>query len=266
MSAYIVDRNHIRYLVEAGIHYGVIKRTAASSVGAFLWSENEISVRYRYQDHDGELPGQVDADCKYGAHDPAAYEFDPAQVENSISCLAYQSCEHEGWDRSYAYQYLQRLRNALLKSLLQSHSAGAIWGAPEPYVVPDVCPRPGDLIEVVKSNWYALKDGERLRVCEKFGGCDDPNEIHVLPRNAARTFWGPSFGPPDGVKPDVMSTSGGPFTTIRLTESHLELLGQAKDTFWSWKEYPCAGGGQDHERSVNIWRLSVLKEYRLANV
>lgn len=29
-------------------------------------------------------------------------------------------------------------------------------------------PIPGDLIVVDLSEWYALKDGERLRVCEPF--------------------------------------------------------------------------------------------------
>ena len=32
-----------------------------------------------------------------------------------------------------------------------------------------VFPKPGDLILVTRSEWYALKDGEWLRVCEKPG-------------------------------------------------------------------------------------------------
>ena len=74
-------------------------------------------------------------------------------------------------------------------------------------------PEPGDLIQVEKSRWYALGDGERLRVCEPTGWMLMGEEIFVAPRANVSTFWGPNHGPPDGEKPEFMSTSGGPFRT-----------------------------------------------------
>ena len=72
-------------------------------------------------------------------------------------------------------------------------------------------PVPGDLIVVECSGWYALADGELLRVCECDGWATPGRDIYVAPRNQVRTFWGPEFGPPDGSQPLQMSTSGGPF-------------------------------------------------------
>lgn len=77
-------------------------------------------------------------------------------------------------------------------------------------------PVPGDLIVVEHSGWYALADGELLRVCECDGWATPGRDIYVPPHHQVRTFWGPDFGPPDGIQPLTMSTSGGPFKTITL--------------------------------------------------
>ena len=79
-------------------------------------------------------------------------------------------------------------------------------------------PLPGDLIQVERSEWYALKDGQRLRVSELAGWQREGKAISVVPRKAASTFWGPQIGPPDGQRRHVMSTSGGPFKTLVLAD------------------------------------------------
>ena len=120
-------------------------------------------------------------------------------------------------------------------------------------------PRPGDLIHVVRSHWSALKDGEWLRVCEQPGWAKIGEEVFVAPRQQVRTFWGPDHGPPDGIKPEHMSTSGGPFRTVRIEEFEgLECGGSGIDFFWYWLDFPRADGGMERTVKVAIWRCQLL--------
>jgi len=122
-------------------------------------------------------------------------------------------------------------------------------------------PIPGDLIIVGFSEWYALKDGEKLRVCENCQWLDVGEELYVAPRHQVDTFWGPDFGPPDGYKPMEMSTSGGPFKTIRIKALEgLELIGEEEDRFWCWQDRPRAAGGMERIVNVALWRLAVLPD------
>lgn len=122
-------------------------------------------------------------------------------------------------------------------------------------------PIPGDLILVEQSEWYALKSGELLRVCEKPGWAITGRDIYVVPRSNANSFWGPDCGPPDGKKREKLSTSGGPFLTATLLLlPPLEFIEKRNDTFWCWKEWPLAGGGMDYEREVSVWKLSILPD------
>lgn len=122
-------------------------------------------------------------------------------------------------------------------------------------------PLPGDLIQVAKSEWYALRDEGWLRVCEHPGWTKDGEELYVAPRFQVRTFWGPDFGPPDGVKPLRMSTSGGPFRTVRLTELEgLEPDEPAIDVFWCWQDRPRAAGGVERSVEVFIWKCRLLAD------
>lgn len=122
-------------------------------------------------------------------------------------------------------------------------------------------PHPGDLILVELSEWYALGDGEELRVCEHGGFIEEGVEIRLAPRRSVSTFWGPSFGPPGHGKPMHMSTSGGPFKTAKIKELEgLTLIGEGDDTFWHWEDSPKAGGGVERIERVALWRLPVLKD------
>ncbi len=122
-------------------------------------------------------------------------------------------------------------------------------------------PQPGDLILVERSDWYALKDGELLRVCENAGWVTPERDIFVAPRHQVRTFWGPNFGPPDGQKPIHMSTSGGPIKTISLSLiAPLERSGSQLDTFWRWRDWPRAAGGIEYQQEVSVWKLTWLPD------
>ncbi len=122
-------------------------------------------------------------------------------------------------------------------------------------------PIPGDIIIVEKSEWYALKDGERLRVCEHCEWVEVGEELCVAPRHQVTTFWGPDHGPPNGILPISMSTSGGPFKTVRIKDLEgLELIGEKEDVFWCWEDWPRAGGGIDRNVTVALWRVRLLPD------
>ncbi len=122
-------------------------------------------------------------------------------------------------------------------------------------------PHPGDLIIVDFSEWYALKDGEKLRVCENCEWIEVGEELYVAPRHQVKTFWGPDYGPPNGNTPMEMSTSGGPFKTVKIKELEgLELIGEEDDLFWCWKDRPRGAGGMDRLVTVALWRLPVLPD------
>lgn len=128
-------------------------------------------------------------------------------------------------------------------------------------------PIPGDLIIVEFSEWYALKDSEKLRVCENAGWIDEGEEILVAPRHQVNTFWGPDYGPPDGIKQLHMSTSGGPFKTVRVKALEgLQLIGEQEDTFWCWQDRPRAGGGQDWKAVVAVWQVAILPDDHYRNL
>lgn len=93
------------------------------------------------------------------------------------------------------------------------------------------------------------------------GWVEEGEELFVAPRQQIHTFWGPSFGPPNGIKPLEMSTSGGPFKTLKINELQgLELIGSEPDWFWCWKDRPRAGGGMRRLVEVAVWRLPVLPD------
>lgn len=122
-------------------------------------------------------------------------------------------------------------------------------------------PKQGDLIDVEKSTWYAVRDGGRLMVCEPMLIMGMyPGEFCVVPRGQCNVFYGPSRGPATLTDADVMSTSGGPFKTLHVRDVELEYVGKTMNRFWCWQDYPRAGGGQTYEREVSLWRMRMLSD------
>lgn len=130
MSAYIVSKRHIDFLVHAAICYGrpgrlrygemPVEYVTADRVGRDLWRENCISVAYRYPDcAPDDLPGPVPTP------DPEEYEYadprlgfpKPVAVLAALDCLEYQSCEHPGWRESAAHEFCRSLRLAAIRHL-----------------------------------------------------------------------------------------------------------------------------------------------------
>lgn len=155
MSAFIVSRNEIAYLVKAASG-GIPKlggfnfywasspnmagaRTKPSIdpklCGQMLWNENIKSVSARFPNEGVDtLPGPIGEDYRFMAIDCDRYGFEDflklGQVAKSLDCYEYQSCEHDGWKDSQAHAFCEALRNLLLTRLPGFEEAE--WGAPEP--------------------------------------------------------------------------------------------------------------------------------------
>ena len=151
MSAYIVDKNHVVYLVSMAVHraithgsdfvvylddetqpYGVrplkiapYDFNAQAAMATKLWQQNAKSVNARYRES-SEIERFVVKPSEFGKF----YEFDAIQLLKSINCLEYQSCEHGGWKKSEARTFLKALESRAILALPGYDAAK--WGAPEP--------------------------------------------------------------------------------------------------------------------------------------
>lgn len=150
MSAYIVDKNHIIYLVQASISARICDRhdrairwypaegadrhmTCTDSkqqveVCNMLWAENLKSIRARYGD---SHEGIDDAVTLYDYKEPHWLDFNPLQVISSCDCLEYQSCETgPEWFKSEACAFLNALRKKAINAVVGMDECK--WGAPAP--------------------------------------------------------------------------------------------------------------------------------------
>ena len=150
MSAYIVDRNHIRFLVASALHvnergrfhdYGFrwhdgksghqLDQYNATRIGQMLWDECINSVKYRYPEpNEHGLPGPIEETFIYEHIPPGpSFEPTPAQIIKAVRCYQYQSCEHPEWETSSAHAFCNELIMGIT-SLLPDYEE-APWGAPE---------------------------------------------------------------------------------------------------------------------------------------
>ncbi len=157
MSAYIVDKAHILFLVNAAMSRrlnmagGSFRWNAAepgepyfsaslacndyekaANVANMLWRENIKSVSYRYpNESSATLPGPIgeNFDIKASDFHSSPPEIDHIQVIKSCDCLEYQSCEHEGWTKSESHAFLQSLRKQAWQHMDGYEEAA--WGGPE---------------------------------------------------------------------------------------------------------------------------------------
>lgn len=161
MSAYIVDRKHVVYLVQSALTFAMKARgggfswvakdptkpggyrrekiehggdfARAASAANMLWMENIKSVSHRYpNESNATLPGPIGEDfvIKASAFKICAAQPDLAQLFKAIDCFCYQSCEHDEWEQSEAFAFCQALRETAWSSLPGYEDAA--WGAPEP--------------------------------------------------------------------------------------------------------------------------------------
>lgn len=150
MSAYMVDRDHIRYLVDASLHLdtgrggfywffagewrsiqaGDYER--AAQIGQLLWDENRRSIEHRYPDtlEDwSNAPGPIDESFVYDEHKPLWHHaFQAIQVVKACHCYAYQACEHPEWKESEAKAWIAALEAVAVRNLPGYEQAE--WGPP----------------------------------------------------------------------------------------------------------------------------------------
>ncbi len=158
MSAYMIDRNHVRYLIEAALHLAessahredfqflrpdgwerivrdCYKRSGhmtATQAGQMLWDENMKSVLHRYPDCSPDnVPGEIGEQYAYEHEDYmiGPFKFDLAQIIKACSCYEYQTCEHPGNEKSDALSFIKALRHMVCTALPGYENA--VWGAPK---------------------------------------------------------------------------------------------------------------------------------------
>lgn len=140
MSAFIVSRQHIRYLVEAAVtlhpprareRYPLVwyvngtrhelypgDSGAASAAGQMLWDENIASVAYRYPHEPvSDLPGPSEETYTFTHTGFDGRAPQPVPTLKACDGYEYQSCEHPGWPDSGACAFLQALRHRAWTSL-----------------------------------------------------------------------------------------------------------------------------------------------------
>lgn len=125
MSSYLVEKNHIDYLIGAAFAHGcsLERFGGTNAAGLCLVRANELSVNHRYPGHAQPLSDGYVWNASHSA-------FDPAQVIASCNCLAYQCDEHPAWESSLAKQLVDAIRREAIAKLTEN----AIWGAPAPTV------------------------------------------------------------------------------------------------------------------------------------
>lgn len=140
MSAYIVDRETIQFLVGASMSRQVIGRHSsglswwhdsgrrelkitdkeyATKVGQMLWDENAKSVMHRYpNDTLDSAPGPIGETYQFRyRYTQFVTGFEPIQVLSTIMCYEYQSCEHPDWEKSEACAFIRSLQKACIHQI-----------------------------------------------------------------------------------------------------------------------------------------------------
>jgi hypothetical protein len=152
MSAYMVDRDHIQFLIEAAKSRRINRcggqfswwhddrrsfldkgpgTMTLTEAGQMLWDENRKSINARYPDcvgDDENLPGPIGESFVYVHRHNPCWSIDPVQVIKSCHCLRYQSCEHDAWEDSAACAFLDSLIDTATHALVGYDDAA--WGAP----------------------------------------------------------------------------------------------------------------------------------------
>jgi hypothetical protein len=120
MSAFIVSKKTIDYIVSAYVKFADVFTVGSDfdpdKIGQMLWDENHKSVNYRY--------GEKSKAPKYKFSKIA--DVDPVVAIKQVHCLDYQSCEHDGWEKSQAFKFGHRLISILASSLPGYEAAP--WG------------------------------------------------------------------------------------------------------------------------------------------
>lgn len=115
MSAFICSEKHINTIVSFGAqhnvnvyHDGVTVelRRYPQKIAEALLAENAASVNYRYDEDDKPRP------IKY-----SYASMSPIAVYKLCESLSYQSCEHEGWEKSFAFAVIDEIKKTAINNI-----------------------------------------------------------------------------------------------------------------------------------------------------
>ncbi len=150
MSCYMVEREHIAFLVQAarsrrigggsrfyyyhnGGPYYLESNDDGAKLGQMLWDENMKSCNARYPGSEGNpenLPGPIGEDFEFRREDlKVLMHVNPVEVIKACHCYAYQACEHDGWLESASWAFIDSLISAATHALPGYDDAP--WGCPE---------------------------------------------------------------------------------------------------------------------------------------
>lgn len=118
MSAYQVDRAHIATLASyaAGGTFKISRRFGdLVQIANQLAAENVESLKARYPNDEWEAHNFANENAVWNAARLELHQ--PLVMIKAASCLEYQSCEHEGWIASEAYDILRQIVSAAIRDL-----------------------------------------------------------------------------------------------------------------------------------------------------
>lgn len=170
MSAFVVTTDHIDLIVTAATvaHHGItvyykpaeggpedVLRLDRSTMhengteaGRRLYVENIKSVQHRYPNDEtiNDLPGLIEKVA------PEDYRFrqvhditvtTPVALLKALDCYTYQSCEHPGWESSWAARYVDHARASMI-ACLPGYNDANTWD----YDRPEDAPRMVSLLDL----------------------------------------------------------------------------------------------------------------------
>lgn len=132
MSAWIVDEEHVRVLVWAGKRFAspghnlswyyrknwhYLTPETAPAVGEMLMRTNIASVNFRYDEN---------TPVRYHHRAPRRTTWSVGEILKAVNCYEYQSCEHDGWNRSQAKAFCAALKEHLIREVPGYEAAP--WG------------------------------------------------------------------------------------------------------------------------------------------
>jgi hypothetical protein len=126
MSAFLVDPYHIgqivRYNKDSKPSYSPFSHQDRDAMAQCLAEANLRSIHARYHSSHHQMnPFDTDAEYVRACIDEASRDdlppLSPIQLLKAIDCLAYQSCEYDGWEYSQAKKYLDDMTHQAVSRL-----------------------------------------------------------------------------------------------------------------------------------------------------
>ena len=105
----------------------------ATEYARILLAENIRSVEYLYSDAN-DMIGDRDIAVSCEEYHGGRYRFAPVQILKLCDCLDYQSCEPNDWQDSAAFELLERIRHAAIRTLPGYDDAE--WGIDDRHIRP----------------------------------------------------------------------------------------------------------------------------------